>query len=940
MTLYDKISALNAHDRDGYWARRINAQLSYAASLSQTLGGKFDALAEQTADFLLKARADEGCVTRDAALLAETMLSPAAAEAKKLKVRCVAHAHIDMNWMWGFQETAAVTVDTFRTILGLMDEYPDFTFAQSQASTYKIIEDFCPELLGKIRARIHEGRWEVSASTWVETDKNMPNGESLCRHILYTKDYLSRLFDIPPETLELDFEPDTFGHNITVPEILSKGGVKYYYHCRGAEGAQPYLYNWRSRSGERVLVYREPHWYNSTVRESDFVDAPQFCSKYGVDVMLNVYGVGDHGGGPTRRDIELLLDMASWPVYPTVSFGTFRAFFKELEAFADKLPVVEGELNYIFTGCYTSQSRIKAANRISEDRLYESEALYAAASLLGAPDRGEIFAEAWRGALFNHFHDILPGSGLIETREYAMGGFQRVLAAANTAASAAMLTIGGAVNTLPYAGGEDISRTVSEGAGAGFGVGDVGGGTGLGMIDTGSFSLPSAERGAGRRRVFCLFNTTQYDFDSAAVVTAWDWEYDGGRAEFRSADGSVLTSQLLRADKGYWNHKYMRFAVRVKVPALGYTVITLDEAHAGKFALGENNQRDHIDDSDIVLENELVKAVFSRRTAELVSFTLKASGSELIDSPSCMFRLITENNIHDMSSWRVGNAKKIENINSLRGVNVSGLYSGAVRSGLSYTAEFGERSRLRVDVHLDAGSTALRFDVSADFHELGSPSRRETPRLTFSVPVAYTPAAYRRDVPFGTLDTQPLSHDIPVNSFLAAVPESGAGIMVTSDSKYGFRGCDNSVSVSLIRGSYDPDPCPEYGLHHIKLAVCALPSMDNASFFAASGALAHPVAAISVKPSEGRLAPEGALLKLTGSVRLSSVKNAEDGDGLVVRICDLDGEGSEFGIETVFDIARAELCGIDEKPVSPLPVAGRTVTGYVKPYAFETIRLF
>lgn len=92
-----------------------------------------------------------------------------------------------MNWMWGFQETAAVTVDTFRTVLDLMREYPDFTYAQSQASTYQIIEEYAPEMLEEIRQRIHEGRWEVTATTWVEPDKNMPNGESLARHILYTK---------------------------------------------------------------------------------------------------------------------------------------------------------------------------------------------------------------------------------------------------------------------------------------------------------------------------------------------------------------------------------------------------------------------------------------------------------------------------------------------------------------------------------------------------------------------------------------------------------------------------------------------------------------------------------------------------------------------------------------------------------------------------------
>ena len=184
---------------------------------------------------------------------AERILAPVAKTAKSYHIHCMGHAHIDMNWMWGYNETASLTVDTFRTVLDLMKEYPDFKFSQSQASVYKIIEEHAPEMLTEIAGRVHEGRWELSASTWVENDKNMPSGESLSRHILYTKRYLSKLFDIDPKTIEIDFEPDTFGHNITTPEVCAQGGVKYYYHCRGREAA-PCAYVWKSRAGGELLV--------------------------------------------------------------------------------------------------------------------------------------------------------------------------------------------------------------------------------------------------------------------------------------------------------------------------------------------------------------------------------------------------------------------------------------------------------------------------------------------------------------------------------------------------------------------------------------------------------------------------------------------------------------------------------------------------------------
>ena len=253
---------------------------------------------EEGIDLLLAAWKEIGDPSSDeTAKQVEKQLSILSPEAKKYRVICTAHAHIDMNWMWGFQETVAVTIDTFRTMLQLMKEYPEFTFSQSQASTYKIIEQYYPEMLPEIKQRIKEGRWEVTASTLaVECDKNMPNGESLSRQILYTKKYLSELLEISEDSMELDFEPDTFGHSINMPEILQNGRVKYLYHCRGYEGH--HVYRWRSPSGASdFIAYREPYWYNANIEYDMLLNVPEFCQKHQIDMMLKVYGVGHHGGG-------------------------------------------------------------------------------------------------------------------------------------------------------------------------------------------------------------------------------------------------------------------------------------------------------------------------------------------------------------------------------------------------------------------------------------------------------------------------------------------------------------------------------------------------------------------------------------------------------------------------------------------------------------------
>ncbi|MFN2108713.1 MAG: hypothetical protein ACK2UI_03545, partial [Anaerolineae bacterium] len=121
---------------------------------------------------------------------AEAVLQPIGDVAKSYTLLCISHAHIDMNWMWGWPETVAVVNDTFETMLALMHEFPDFIFTQDQASTYAIVEKYNPAMFTQIRQRVREGRWEVTASQWVEGDKNMASGESLSRHLLYTRRYV------------------------------------------------------------------------------------------------------------------------------------------------------------------------------------------------------------------------------------------------------------------------------------------------------------------------------------------------------------------------------------------------------------------------------------------------------------------------------------------------------------------------------------------------------------------------------------------------------------------------------------------------------------------------------------------------------------------------------------------------------------------------------
>jgi len=181
-------------------------------------------------------------------------------------------------------------------------------------------------------------------------------------------------------------------------------------------------------------VNRETTWYNSYVNIGENIALPMaaFVQETGLHHWLNVYGIGNHGGGPTRTEIDYYHTMQEWPIYPEIVFSTAISYFKAIEAEAEastenRIPVLAHELNFEFPGCYTSQSAIKRGNRYGENYLEEAETLAAlAAQILHRPYPAAQLREAWLNVLFNQFHDILPGSGVRETREHAQALFQEV----------------------------------------------------------------------------------------------------------------------------------------------------------------------------------------------------------------------------------------------------------------------------------------------------------------------------------------------------------------------------------------------------------------------------------------------------------------------------------------------------------------------------------
>jgi alpha-mannosidase len=334
----------------------------------------------------------------------------------KITLHLIANAHLDPVWLWDWREGLNEGLITCRTILDLMDEYPEMTFMRGEAAIYEHIERTDLHTFERIRRYIKAGRWEFVGGTFIQPDTNLPGTETMARHFLRGQRYFRSRFG---RIARVGWAADSFGHAAGLPEVMARAGIRGFAHTRPAAPKGHPAFWWEGPGGSRVLVYHPMiSWYGTERAEMlKRLDGTlklaqgEKLENYGV-----FYGLGDHGGGPSRRMLE---EIRQWTkAHPEVRVRhsglhqLIDALYGEAERKGeDFFPTHRGEMNFCLRGCYSSVAKLKFAYRKAEAHLARAESTDAAirAALGQAPVD---LSEAWDAVLFNSFHDVLPGSSI------------------------------------------------------------------------------------------------------------------------------------------------------------------------------------------------------------------------------------------------------------------------------------------------------------------------------------------------------------------------------------------------------------------------------------------------------------------------------------------------------------------------------------------------
>ncbi|WP_256758871.1 alpha-mannosidase [Cohnella sp. WQ 127256] len=804
------------------------------------------------------------------------------------RLHMIGNAHLDPVWLWQWQEGFHEIKATFRSALDRMNEYPDFIFTSSSVAYYEWIEHNCPSMFEEIKQRAAEGRWVICGGWWIQPDCNLPNGESFVRQGLCGQRYLKEKFGV---TANVGYNVDSFGHHAMLPQILKKSGLDYYVMMRPMDHEMDLpsrVFQWESDDGSQVLSYRIPIGYYS-VQDNVGEQIELMSGELELplhDRLMCFYGVGNHGGGPTKKNIESVMRLRQEQADTEILFSSPDRFFADLTD-ENEYPIIHAELQMHAIGCYSAHSAVKRWNRQAENLLMAAEKLSVIGGTLTEIPCAAPFGQAWKNVLFNQFHDILPGTSILPAFEDALDLYGEARTIASRAMNHAMQAVSWSV-----------------------GIAQEEGMTPIVVFNPHAWRVSSY--------VELEFGHPGWVGDSLLKGTEVLVDSESNPIPFQEVQS--LASTDFRSRLGFF----------AELPALGYRVYRLYKNPPEALAHIEK-EKAPIRASDLMIENEWLKLEINAQTGAISRLFDKKSAVEVFEGDAA--KAIVLEDLTD--TWSHGIAKFAGDISGeFEAVSVKLIERGSVKSVIRAESRFGH-SQLIQQFTMYADSEQIDVDVTVDWRE-----RHRLLKLHFPVPYRSCIGTY--EIPYGHIERPLNGNEVPALSWVDLTGEWGRdlyGLSILNDGKYSFDMGEGYVRMTVLRSpiyahhepvwhpkDYIPIPGREYdymdqGAQSFRYSL--LPHTGNWK----SARTVKRAAELNMKPisligtyHEGILPHYLEFVNVDCEhVIVSVVKPAEDGDGLIIRC---------------YETNKAEA-----KVTIDFPHLGRTIRTTFGPCEIRTFRI-
>jgi alpha-mannosidase len=807
-------------------------------------------------------------------------------------VSAVGHTHLDVGWLWRVTHTRDKTGRSFATVLKLMEEYPDFVFMYNQSVLFNFLKTDHPDLWARLKQRVKSHQFEIEGAMWVEPDVNIVSGESLVRQIMRGRRFHMEEFGVTPKVVWL---PDTFGYSANLPQVMERSGLEYFvtsklswndtdrhpydtFFWKGIDGTttKAQLITTQKFDSERIYTT-----YNSDLSVSEVMGAwKRYEPKSVYDEVLVCYGFGDGGGGPTRAMIERGMRLEKGiPGAPKVRLEGIVPFLDRLgERMAEdaaRFPVWNGELYLQYHRGTLTTVAKNKANNRRAERTLRELEFLASLATLAG--------QAYPKAQLNEFWELV-----------LINQFHDILP------------------------GTSIAEVYVDS--------DSEYGTLFSTLASANGPWHSAARAASRIKAGELKLINFVGHSRGALVRV------PGAAEGGLASGGATNALQKLVGAG---GETVLAAPVADLPSLGWaSAAVVDAAPAPKTSLSVSKKR---------LENALIKVSFDTK-GEITSIIDKASGREVIKQGETGNRLVAyedkplnwdawdiDHYFHEQSWPLADQTAKIE-------VVETGPWRAALRVERSY-----QKSKFVQIISLEEGARQLEFDSFIDWQERQTvikalfPFDLNVSEIRSEIQFGHVKRATHRNTSWDRARFEASMHrwvDI-------SEPDFGAAIL--NDCKYGYDAVEQLIRITLVRGSTHPHPEADLGEHRFKYALFIHGgTADLEQVHLAAERFNNPVSVIgdtSKRSGPGSGAAFSFATTDSDCVTLETLKQAEDGKGLILRVFEHSNRRVTTKLTFGLPVKSVAAVNLMEEGSTPVALDGNAVTLNLRPFEITTLRI-
>lgn len=754
---------------------------------------------------------------------------------KDKKLHMIGNAHLDPVWLWNWQEGFQEAKATFQSALDRMNEDENFKFTCSSAAFYEWIEKNNAQMFCEIKKRIEEGRWEVTGGWWIQPDCNIPSGESFVRQGLYGQRYFKEKFNLLATT---GYNVDSFGHNGNLPQILKKSGLDNYIFMRPMpleKGLPGRSFWWKSMDGSKVMTYRIPYEYCSWGKDLEKYANRLKCElEDGEDELMMFYGVGNHGGGPTKENIASIYELNEREDMPAMEMSTTDEFFRNIQNNGRQYPEYVGDLQHHASGCYSVHSRVKRENRRAEDKLIQAEGWSAVSAVVENQAYPQDFSEAWKGVLFNQFHDILAGTSIPSAYEDASYLYGQAMAVGQKNLNYAVQAISWDI---------DIEEDVTM-------------------------------------KPIVVFNSHAW---SGKMVI--DLEVRGlSDDHFKLTDsaGNIIPAQRMQSEAAVNGQSRLLFTA--SLPSMGYEVfrLFLKAEDAPSFS--------HVKVTDTTIENSRYRIAFSQTSGYMTSLYDKKADLEVLRREGGRLAVIEDKS----DTWSHNIFKFDKHLDDMKVISRTVLEDGPVRSTIRIKYQYGS-SFVVQDFRLYQELDYVEVRVRADWREPQTMLKIKYPvNFNFRRPTYEIPYGYLEKSANGEEEPGQTWFDFSGEHFSKGVMY---GLAIANNAKYSYSFDVDEMNLTVLKNSvyahHDPKQLEEgveYEFVDDGIQEFTYLLLPHEGGWKDSDIVKH-AKELNVKPvtvietfHKGKLPAKNSFLSMESSqVIISAVKEAEDRDGIIIR---------------------------------------------------------